>query len=208
MTITPQTLPYVCENIKFLHHTGIKFIYSRFALFIDWTGINYKTEFYRQLLKLVDFYLENPDIQPCEFFSYDISWTLDKKNDSAPCNVGNMKAYDFQTGKYYPCHMCFPSVCGKEKSEELIKIEMKECVNDSDYAENYIERGNVSKRNMVLCDYHRLVFAALFKYEYYRILRLVNPQYEDIRKMQAIQKWYPQIVEIEDDILNKDFKRF
>lgn len=28
------------------------------------------------MLNLAQFYLDNPTIVPCEFFSYDISWTL------------------------------------------------------------------------------------------------------------------------------------
>lgn len=215
MTVTPKTLPYVSENIKFMHSLGFKHIYSRFSLMTDWSQCNLEKEFYFQLLDLMKFYLDNPTITPCEFFSYDISWTLKERGYCSPCNVKKMQAYDFQSKKYYACHMCFPSVCGEKKSKELEKIELKEnielgekCCSECPfinicktcYAENYITRGSVSRRDTHLCNYQKIVFLTLFKYEYERILQFNKPTPKDVKKMMAIKKWYDELCQIEEQI--------
>lgn len=218
MVITPATLLDVCENIKFLHSQGFTQIISRFSLMTDWKQCNLQKEFYHQMLNLAEFYLDNPTIEPCEFFSYDISWVLADESFSALCNIGNCRAFDFQTRKYYPCHMCFPSVCGEKKSRELEHIEMKECNDEKEeccicchfinicktcYAENYIMRGSVSRRDTSLCAYQKIVFVVLFKYEYARILKMEAPTAHDVQKMMAIQKMYPVIKEMEEQLENE-----
>ena len=213
MTITPNTLPYISENVKYLHSVGIKHIISHFSLMTDWDACKLEKEFNLQLLDIVDFYLKNPELEPWRFFKSDIGLTLYDKKTCAPCNIGEMKAYDFQTRRYYPCHMCFPSIGGEKKSEELLNIDFKEREKLEDehclhcpfinlcatcYAENYITRGSVSRRDLSLCKYQKLIFAALFKYEYARILQLTNPTSDDVRKMLAIQKWHKEIELIAD----------
>lgn len=215
MTITPETLPYASDNIKFIHSFGFQYIYSRFSLMTDWSECNLEKEFYYQLLDLADYYLDNPKTTPCEFFSYDISWTLEETNYCSPCNVGNTKAYDFQTKKYYPCHMCFPSVCGEKLSKEFETLELRESIEEeyecciecpfinickTCYAENYMVRGSVSRRDLSLCKYQKIVFFVLFKYEYARILRLKEPTLKDIKKMTAIRNWYNEILQIENEL--------
>lgn len=107
--------------------------------------------------------------------------------------------------------MCFPSVAGDKKSAELEKIDFSKCADTEKeccikcpfinlcftcYADNYIARGSVSNRDMNLCPYYKLVFCALFKYEYLRILRLERPSFEDVLKMKAIQKWHHEVENI------------
>lgn len=62
-------------------------------------------------------------------------------------------------------------------------------------------RGSVSRRDTSLCAYQKIVFVVLFKYEYARIMKLVSPTPHDVSKMQAIQRWYPEIKAIENDLL-------
>lgn len=215
MVVTPATLLDISENIKFLHSQGFTQIISRFSLMTDWKQYNLEKEFYLQMLDLAHYYLDNPSVEPCEFFSYDISWTLADESFTAPCNIGNCKAFDFQTRKYYPCHMCFPSVCGDKVSKELERLEMRERNEDKDesciccpfinicktcYAENYIMRGSVSHRDTSLCAYQKIVFVVLFKYEYARIMSMKNPTVNDVQKMMAIQKWYHVIAALEEQL--------
>lgn len=104
-----------------------------------------------------------------------------------------------------------------KKSSELEHIEMKEdnehkeegCIHcpfinicKTCYAENYIMRGSVSRRDTSLCGYQKIVFVILFKYEYARIMNLASPTPHDVSKMQAIQKWYPMIKLIEENLIN------
>ncbi|WP_444382309.1 hypothetical protein, partial [Prevotella sp.] len=54
----------------------------------------------------------------------------------------------------------------------------------------------------LLCFHGNLLIQwTLFKYEYARIMKLVSPTPHDVSKMQAIQKWYPKIKAIENDLL-------
>jgi uncharacterized protein len=216
MTITPETLPYISENVQYLHSLGFNDILAHFSLMTDWSNCNLEKLFYAQLLQLVKYYLDNPQIKPWSFFTYDISRTVDDEPYLAPCNIGQLKAYDFQTRKYYPCHMFFPSVGGEKISEELSKINLNKLEKTEDdccmrcpfiklcitcYAENYISRGSISRRDMSLCSYQKINLVALFKYEYVRILSLKNPSSNDVKKMLAIKKWYQEITAIERSII-------
>jgi len=52
--------------------------------------------------------------------------------------------------------------------------------------------------------FSKITFALLFKYEYYRILKLEEPQDNDIRKMMAIQKLAKEVEEIENWVTMKN----
>lgn len=216
MTITPWTLPYFFDNIKFLHASGFKNIVFQLSLLTDWRKYNLQKEYYQQLAMVSEYYLENPDIHP-SFSWLNIEKTL---NMAKPlCGIGRMKAYDFQSKQYYPCQMCFPSACGNKISAELQRIDFtspeiladgacKTCpfvnVCVTCYAENYISRGSSSSRDMDICSYQKVLIAAIFKYEYARILQGKDPTASDIQKMTAIQKWYKEVNEIERQLLAKN----
>lgn len=208
MTITPETLSYLAENIKFLHSVNINNIISHFALMIDWEKCNLEMVLYEQMLELANYYLDHPEITPCHFFSPNIGDTLYDPLFNAACVRGQGKAYDYQTKKYYPCFMCFPALAGPNGAEELSKIDFSNtdkleeecCLNcpfinicPTCYAENYITRGNISRRDMALCSYQKIIIAVLFKYEYAKLMKVEKPKPDDIRKMMAIQKWYNEI---------------
>lgn len=215
MTITPETVPYIFRNVKYLHSIGVRNIISHFSLMTDWENCHMEKVLYKQLLNVADYYLGHPEIDPWFFFSYDIGRTLSKGRCFSPCAVGSTSAYDFQTKSFYPCHMCFPSIGGEDVSRELGKIDFSR-LNESEeeccakcpfinicitcYAENYISRGSVSKRDMSMCFYNKLIFASLAKYEYARILKLENPSLEDIQKMMAINQLQNEIKLIEERI--------
>lgn len=215
MTVTPMTLPFFSDNIKFLHSSGFENIVFQFSLMTDWKVFSLQDVFYRQMLVLVNFYLENPQIKPC------FSWLkIEKTLRSAMplCGIGRMKAFDFQSGRYFPCQMCFPSACGEETSLELQKIDFESASILSEgacsncpfvnlcitcYAENYISRGAASRRDMNICSYQKILIASVFKYEYARILREEEPSMNDISKMEAILKWRNEVGEIEKKLSAK-----
>lgn len=214
MTITPSTLPYLFENILFLHDSGFQNIVFQLSLLTDWSKYNLEHEYYKQVVKICDFYLQHPEYKTC-FSWLEIEKTL-YDNLVPLCGIGRMKAYDFQTKQYYPCQMCFPSACSGKLSTELQKINFigtdfladencKTCpfvnVCVTCYAENYISRGATSRRDMKVCPYFKILFAVVFAYEYARIIKLDKPSRKDIEKMQAIQKWRDVV-----DIILKQFK--
>ena len=215
MTITPATLPYMAENILFMHSIGICNIVSHFALMTDWESCNLEKVLYEQMLELANYYLAHPKTKPCYFFKPDIGDTLNGPLFNAACVRGQGKAYDYQTKKYYPCFMCFPVLAGEKISDELRKIDFTNidgleeecCLNcpfinicPTCYAENYITRGAVSRRDMTLCRYQKIIIAVLFKYEYARLIEKEAPTTSDIRKMMAIQKWHDEVESVVNDI--------
>lgn len=208
MTITPATLPYLSENIQFMHSVGISNVVSHFALMIDWGDCNLENVLYEQMLDLANYYLDNPEICPCHFFKPNIGDTLCIPLFNAACVRGQGTAYDYQTKKYYACFMCFPALAGEKISAELNSIDFtntdeleEDCclqcpfinICPTCYAENYITRGNVSYRDMALCSYQKIIIAVLFKFEYAKLIKIEDPTSDDIRKMMAIQKWQNEI---------------
>lgn len=215
MTITPQTVPYIFEDIRYMTEMGIRKIISHFALMTDWESAHMEKEFYRQVLDVANFYIENPSLEPWYFFSSDIGQALFKSRCFSPCSLGETQAYDSQSKTFYPCHMCFPSLGGEKTSQELSKIDFsrlsdfeEECCANcafiniciTCYAENYISRGAVSRRDMSVCFYNKLVYVALAKYEYARIIKLEKPTLSDIRKMMAIDELQCEIKSIEEQL--------
>lgn len=215
MTISPQTLPYAVDNIQFLHSCGIKYIISQFSLMSDWKLCSV-SDFYHQVMKIVDFYLCNPQLEPWYFFNSNIALTLNSSNACAACISGKTKAYDFITKKYYPCHPFFPSVAGKKTTKELSKIDFanadnlvsSECQDcpfinlcTTCYVDNYISRGAISKRNLSMCKYQKAIFVGQFHFEYARILAKEEPTEEDFLKMKTIQQMANIINDLEEQII-------
>lgn len=217
MTITPQTIQSVDTNIKHLHSLGFNNILVNFALLTDWSCCNKEKIFYRKLLKLATFYLQNPQIRPVNLFRFDISRTIDHNGVFfSPCNIGTKTAYDLETKKYYPCHMFFPSVCGEQMEERLSEIDFTKRDNlvsnsckacpflnlcRTCYADNFICRGSLCERDMSLCIYQKIVFVILFKFEYAKITSVDNPTSDDYQRMKAICQWSDYIDEIESQIM-------
>lgn len=211
MTITAQTLPYLYQNVVFIHSLGVKHILTHFSIMTDWGKYHLEKVLYEQLQLLANYYLQHHTIEPCNLLHRDISLTLLDEPYRLPCNYNQTRAYDLQTKKYYPCYMCFPSVGGVDVAEKFMEVDFSDTDNlESEcclhcpfinlcvtcYAENYITRGALSRRDMSLCLYQKASFAVLFEYEYNRILRKEKPTIEDISKMQAIHRWYPEIQKI------------
>lgn len=209
MTITPFTLPYLYDNIIFLHSSGFQNIVFQLSLLTDWSKYDLQSEYYSQVVRICNFYLDNPGYKTC------FSWLEIEKtmlDRFVPlCGIGQMKAFDFQSKQYYPCQMCFPSACSSKISAELQKINFNcsDFLANSDcktcpfvnvcvtcYAENYITRGSTSRRDMKVCPYFKILFAVVFKYEYARIIKLDKPSPKDIVKMQTVLKWRNEIESI------------
>lgn len=118
MTVSPQTLPFMAEGVIFLHRKGFP-VSCNLAYNIDWSDGNNAKILERELLKLIDYYLENPDIEPASILSLDISnVALDKGVLRPFCGAGRgMKAYDVD-GECYPCQFFMPLSVGEEKARQ------------------------------------------------------------------------------------------
>ena len=208
------------ENVIFLHELGFKNIQPSFAEMVKWPESGMGKIFFEEMKKLSSYYFEHPDIQPCTFFKVPFENIFLNKEKCHPCTIGSKNAYDLNTGKKYPCHLFFESVCGKKKSEELLNMDLSKkemLINNlcmkcpfmkmcrTCYAANYIVRGDVSARDEWLCLFNRCRYRAVAQYEFNLATQDVFSEKTEIEKMQtykkikAIRTLIPFFEEIEND---------
>lgn len=220
MTISPTSIMNFSENVIFLHELGFKNIQPSFAEMVKWQEKGIGRIFFKEMNKLSSYYLEHPEIKPCTFFKVPFENIFINKENSHPCTIGTKKAYDLNTGKKYPCHLFFESVCGKKKSEELSSIDFskKELLTNhlcskcpfskicrTCYAANYIVRGDVAARDEWLCLFNRCRYRAVAQYEFNLATQKIFSEKNDIekkhtyRKIQAIKVLFPFFERIEKD---------
>lgn len=214
MTISPKTLGMLADGIIFLHSKGFKKIAANLAYMVDWSPKEYLSIYARELRKLADFYLQNPDLEKAAIFKAHFPSILKEESYTRKwCGVGtNMCMYDID-GRAYPCHLFFESVCGKEKSEKAKFINFSDpevytsrvcraCpilpLCPTCYGSNYIERGDIGSRSMALCELTKVRIYELARYEYLRIVngtdsaQLTNQEkLERVRILDALQKLHP-----------------
>lgn len=187
-TISPLSIESLAEGIIFMHKTGFQEISANPAEMVDlWSDIKYYDIFRREMAKLADFYLKNPNIKRCSLFEVEFGLVLNKGHQKW-CGVGtDMEAIDVD-GSKHPCHLFFESVCGKEKSLEADKIDFNDvenCISQkcaacpalnicpTCYGSNFIARGNIAERDMSLCEFEKIRMAEVAKFEYNRLVN--NP---------------------------------
>lgn len=129
MTISDRSLPDLFEGVKFLHEVGFN-VSCNLAYGIDWSNGENVNLLERELFKLINYYLENPDIKPCSLIATDIKQIGYQDVDSSVarkwCGAGtHMHTYDVQ-GNPYPCHFFTPLSIGEERSEKAKDIDFKD----------------------------------------------------------------------------------
>lgn len=190
MTISPQTIGSLADGIIYLHEVGVLNIAANLAEMVDWDNPDYLSIYQRELSKLTDFYIAHPQYKECSLYNVKFASVLSEETHKW-CGTGtNMRAIDVD-GSEYPCHMFFESVCGKELSEKAKYIDFSdnaklfsiECYNcptrnicPTCYGANYIARGDISQRDMVMCKFHKIRYAEVAKYQYSKIVNDNTPE--------------------------------
>lgn len=180
-TISVESLPYLFDSMVYLHRKGFR-VSCNLAYNIDWSASDLSEMLERELLKLIDFYLDNPNIEPCSILNQDIDGLalvdLDNPIRRSYCGAGvNMKAYD-SNGDAYPCQFFLPLSIGIEKSneskalhfyhdtipEELIEEKCKKCVIQSlcpnCFGANYAATGNMYIHDDNYCKLTKIIIKA------------------------------------------------
>ncbi len=184
MTVSPHTIENLAEGIISIHRYGFHDIRANLAEMVDWSSPRYKEIYARELAKLSKFYLENRNLQKCSLFSVNFS-SIANNVVRKWCGVGTeMTAIDID-GRSYPCHLFFDSVCGKDKSQAIIKIDFynpkaytsKKCTNcqflpvcPTCYGANYISRGDIAERDWNMCELHQIRFLEVARFEAQKII--------------------------------------
>lgn len=175
MTISQETLPNLADGIIYLHKYGFD-IYSNLAVGIDWSDASNLEILENQLMKLIEYYLENPDIKPCSILDKKIETiTLPNESPFRWCGAGtHTKTYDIN-GNLYPCHFFMPITLGKEKAvaakninfsldSKLYDENCDKCkilnICPSCYGSSYQQFGDVTKRDPNMCKLNKVTAKA------------------------------------------------
>ncbi|GHV92599.1 radical SAM protein [Spirochaetia bacterium] len=189
MTVSRITLPDIAEGTIFLHKKGFQ-VNNNLAYGLDWNDDACIKIISEQLEKLMDFYLDNPDITPASILSLNVEWFTrdDKEKPHRFCGAGRyMRCFD-TAGKEYPCHFFMDINWSGKKSEsfdadmEILKGEdclldpfCKNCeiklVCPTCYGYNFVATGDPAKRDRNLCILTKIQAAACAIFALRRIKR-------------------------------------
>lgn len=178
MTVSQETLPYLAEGIIDLHNKGF-LVSCNLAYGIDWSAPKNTEILNRELHKLIDYYLSNPDIEPCSMLEMGISNVgTHAKEALRYCGSGiHMRSYDVD-GQVYPCHFFMPLSVGEEKAmavkdiqfpddiipKELLDQKCQNCVIRSScpncFGANYASTGSIYRRDDNMCRLTKIIFKA------------------------------------------------
>ncbi len=112
MTPSKESLPYIYDSLVDAARKGY-IIGASLAQGVDW-NVDDAVLFHEQLIKLGEFYLDHPDIEPCNLLTRGLTGIGDTSEyQNKFCGSGTyMATYDVD-GTLYGCHMFTPLVLGK-----------------------------------------------------------------------------------------------
>lgn len=177
MTISQETLPYLADGIIFLHEKNFCFT-ANLAYNIDWSKADNEQLLERELMKLIDYYLAHPDVQPCSLFTIPIfKVAIENSTETLrQCGAGlDLISYDID-GEAYPCQFFMPLSAG-EKAITMNESQFKEMVTRDDlhgdcktciaapichtcYGANYLATGNIFHKDDNWCKLQKIIFKA------------------------------------------------
>lgn len=169
MTISKETLPYLAEGVIDMHQKGF-LVSCNLAYGFDWSDSGSAKILERELYKLIEFYLLNPEMEPCSMLEMGISGAGTKEIKATRyCGAGlSMRAYDVD-GIAYPCQFFMPLSVGNEKAANAKTIVFPNDVIDENHLDemcgkcvirsicptcfgsNYAATGNIYSRDENMC---------------------------------------------------------
>ena len=206
MTISKETLPNYARGIISLMQNDFH-IASSLAEGIVWSCED-ALLYQKQLTKIAEFLLENPNIKIEHPFNFVYKELLQKDDIvSKNCGVGtSIMTYDTD-GTPYPCHLFLPIVHGQDGIDNImnnIDFTDDSCLIDTEclkcpisklcrtcYGYNQLDRGDVKSRNMTKC---KMLLAELqvvssFQIQYFMQRKNVLKE-EDLEKLYTALKGY------------------
>lgn len=218
MTLSPESIIHFADSVIFLHQYGFESVKCNFAEFVDWKSKDYDKIFFNQMMKLINFYIENPKIIPIKLLQVPIR-NIFSEIVMHNCTIGERKIIDYTTNKTYPCMFFLPQIAGEEKSNELMKYDLAEVQNQYDqhcnkceikkicqtcYAANYIQRGYPSSRDLNICAFQKITFFATSKLLIEKFVKRnlpilnYNHRIEIYNDLKSVKKLWPFLCEIEN----------
>ena len=131
MTVTPNTLEHIYENFMYLQQLGFN-TNPTLACEIDWDKSTDLYKIKKELYKLVQYFISNPDERPGDLLSLPIEKLITNKDVyTTRCSLGSRYvAFDVQ-GNRYPCQN-FIADFSKPYTAESIN-ECVNLINQNDY---------------------------------------------------------------------------
>ena len=179
MTISELSLPHLADSIRFLTEKGF-LISCNLAYMVDWLSPKNAQVLTEQLEKLIEYYLENPNVPKCNMMDFPIELLAHPLSDKSVvnkyCGCGtHMMCYDME-GDCYPCQL-FSKLSANEKAiksedfviNEQLKIdnfpsECKVCyfqrICQYCLGSNYLSTNDIYKIDMDRCKLYKLIFKA------------------------------------------------
>lgn len=122
-TVSKESLRSLTDDVAFIHAKGFRTIYANLAFGIDW-GREDLDAYKQELLRLVDFYMDHPDLERCSLLNLDLFTLLDTSEDYGKyCGCGEGTILIDIDGKVYPCPVFSPITLPKYLLEGLNKID-------------------------------------------------------------------------------------
>lgn len=208
MTVSKKTLPFLSDGVIYAHEWGFP-VSVNLAYGLDWQESEIET-YAKELMKLVDYYVEHPEIEKCSIFSKSLTPVLKPYEIKRHCQAGRtFRAYDVD-GLYFPCHVFSTNTLELEKWN---KISNRDFENDESlyedltcrnctihnicstcYGMNFIERGHPGKRDKRICGFifqEKLALCELKKREILRkkLNDISELEYLELKSIQKIMDW-------------------
>lgn len=207
-TISPETIVTLADGVIHMHNLGFKNISCNLAVGVDWSSEKYVKILEDQLNKLIEYYLSNPKLKPCNLLDYKVENAAHPNNGKAIkfCGAGTRtKVYDID-GKVYPCQYFLPLTIG-ERAKDPIDIKFTDIIDIKDldkncqnciavnlcpscYGSNYQETGDIHKKDKDFCKLQKVIILAntLFKAKLWKLGRLKLEQYSEQELLSGIMK--------------------
>lgn len=200
LTMSEFTLPSLAEGIINLHKLGFT-ADATLSTGTHWDYHKNEPLLVRELEKLVDFYVANPELELCTMLNFDLRLLFSKLDKNLRfCGAGEMTACFDLNGNKYPCQGFAPVSLGKEaekfKDYDVAKFDLSPknpcydckffflCANC--YSANLSTTGCCHLVDINLCYAYRLCILASAKIQFERIRKKNSLSDDDRLVLKAI----------------------
>lgn len=200
MTISKASLRTLADGVIYLQEKGFR-VACNLAYGIDWSDEENKEILQRELMKLIDYYLQHPDVKPSSILEMpiiNISYTNGCNKYVRFCGAGVSTVAYHIDGTAYPCQFFMPLSVGEEKAkksldlifydkeipQDLIEEKCLKCVAQSVcptcYGANYAATGNMYRHDDNYCELTKIIIKArsYFKAMQWQMGQLQIPEEE------------------------------
>lgn len=190
MTVSPYTLKNLSQGIIFLHEKGFENIIVDLAMGnkIGWCA-NHLRILKQQLLTLKEFYLDNPQYNPCSLLRLDIFDLSKEGKCNKNCSCGEGLVCVDTEGNTYGCHLFSPIACDQELSSKSASIDFHDHSLFSDpkcdgcslnrlcprcYGMNYSQGRGLGEQDPFTCSSFKIIYLQNCSFQYAKAIREQN----------------------------------